>query len=106
VSSAVADPNEPWPWDQGPNTAAITVRSVLEGGPILYVAHDDDDDGWQFLDGQPVDTDEARLIAMREVLRFDAGLREIADLAPGWIAWRDRVGGPWSRRLNSGTAAG
>jgi hypothetical protein len=41
----LTDPNEPWPWDQAPNVAALTVRSILEGAPILYVFHDADDDG-------------------------------------------------------------
>ena len=91
------DPNDPWPWDQAPNVAAITLRSILDGAPILHVAHDADDDGWQFLDGNPVDTDDARLIAMREVLHLDPTLREIADLPPGWIARRDVVGGDWTR---------
>ncbi len=97
------DPNEPWPWDQAPNVAAVTVRSVLEGAPILVVAHDDDDDGWQFLDGGDVVAEEARLIAMRRVLHLDPSVREVADLTPGWMAWRDRVGGPWSRGPNPRT---
>jgi hypothetical protein len=94
------DPNKPWPWDQAPNVAAVTVRSILEGAPILVVAHDADDDGWQFLDGQEVDTEEARLIAMRGVLQLDPSLRAIADLPPGWMASRHRVGGAWSRQPN------
>ena len=92
-----SDPNDPWPWDQAPNVAAITVRAVLEGDPVLHVAHDVDDDGWQFLDGRIADESEARLIAMREVLRIDPGLREIADLPPGWVARRDRFSGAWTR---------
>ena len=95
-----SDPNEPWPWDQAPNVSAVTVRSVLEGAPILVVAHDADDDGWQFLDGRDVDTDEARLIAMRRVLHLDPSLREVADLPPGWMARRHRVGGAWWRGPN------
>jgi hypothetical protein len=99
-----SDPNEPWPWDQAPNVAAITVRAVLDGAPVLHVSHDADDDGWQFLDGNPVDTDEGRLIAMREVLRLDPTLREVADLAPGWVATRTASGGPWTRAPHRGDA--
>ena len=86
-----------WPFDQTPNTAAITVRSILEGAPILHVSHDAEDDGWQFLDGRPVDTDEARLIAMRQALKIDPSLRQVADLPPGWIAWRRTATDPWVR---------
>ena len=86
-----------WPFDQAPNVAALTVRSVLEGDPILHVSHDIDDDGWQFLDGRDVDVDEGRVIGMAEALRLDPTLREIADLPPGWIARRETPGSPWHR---------
>jgi len=31
-----------WPFDQTPGTAALTVRAVLDGAPILHVSHDED----------------------------------------------------------------
>jgi hypothetical protein len=86
-----------WPFDQTANTAAITVRAVLEGDPILHVSHDEDDDGWQFLDGREVSVGEGRLISMAEALDRDPTLREIADLPPGWIAWRENASAPWTR---------
>ena len=88
---------ERWPFDQAPNVAALTVSSIVAGQPILYVSHDADDDGWQFLDGRPPDVNEARVISMAEALRLDGTLRQIADLPPGWIAWRDGPSEPWSR---------
>ena len=92
------DPNDPWPWDQAPDVAAITHRSVLAGAPILLVSHDADDDGWQFLDGiTPNDESEARIVAMARFLPLDPSLREIADLPPGWIARRVHLGAPWTR---------
>jgi len=94
--------NDDWPWDQAPNVAAITVRSVLEGAPVLHVSHDADDEGWQFLDGRPADIAEGRLIAMHEVLRIDASLREIADLPVGWTAWRRSRSDPWLREPHPG----
>jgi len=90
-----------WPFDQAPNAAALTVRSVLEGHPILHVAHDIDDHGWQFLDGRDADVDEGRVIGMGEALKRDPTLREIADLPPGWIAWREAPGSPWRRAPHS-----
>jgi hypothetical protein len=88
---------EDWPFDQGPNTAAITVRAVLEGDPILHVSHDEDDHGWQFLDGREVVVDEGRLISMAEALDRDPTLREVADLPPGWIASRENASAAWVR---------
>jgi len=92
-------PSEPgWPFDQGPGVAAVTVLSVLEGDPILHVAHDEDDHGWQFLDGRDVMERDARLISMSNALGLDPSLREVADLPPGWIAWRESPAHPWLRR--------
>ena len=85
-----------WPFDQGPNVASITVRSVLEGAPILYVTHDDDG-GWQFLDGEHHELVDAPVIGMGTALRIDATLREIADLPMGWVASRSEPGGQWHR---------
>ncbi len=93
----MTDDDAEWPFDQAPNVAALTVRSILEGDPILYVSHDLDDDGWQFLDGRPADTAAGRVIGMHEVLRIDPTLRSIADLPPGWIAWRKGRSDPWVR---------
>ena len=87
-----------WPFDQPPNAGAITVRSVLEGAPILFVAHDADDHGWQFLDGREPVVAEGRLICMADALERDPGLVELGDLPPGWVAERDGPADPWRRR--------
>jgi hypothetical protein len=89
-----------WPFDQGPNVGALTVRSVLAGDSVLFVSHDADDHGWQFLDGREPDTKEGRIVCMADALERDPTLRTIADLSPGWIAWRDRVGDRWTREPN------
>ena len=88
-----------WPFDQPPDAAAITLRAVLDGAPILLVSHDADDDGWQFLDGSEVDIDKAALISMAEAVALDPSIREVADLPPGWTAWRTDLGEPWQRGL-------
>lgn len=88
-----------WPFDQPPNAAAITLHAVLDGAPILLVSHDADDDGWQFLDGRAVDIDNAALISMAEAVALDPSIREVADLPPGWTAWRSSPGEPWQRGL-------
>ena len=88
-----------WPFDQSRDAAAITVRAVLDGAPILLVSHDADDDGWQFLDGDEVDVDRAVLISMARVVGLDPSVLEVADLLPGWTAWRSAPGEPWQRGL-------
>ena len=87
-----------WPFDQAPNVAAITTVNVIEhGAPILVVVHYDDDDSWAFLCGTTNDDADGRVIGMGNALRIDPSLREIADLPPGWKAWRSAVGGAWQR---------
>jgi hypothetical protein len=80
------DPDFDWPFDQAPTVGALTVRAVLAGDPILFVSHDADDHGWQFLDGREPDTAEGPLIYMNDALALDPSLRSVADLP-------DRVGG-------------
>jgi len=72
---------------------------VLDDGlPILSVAHYSDDDGWAFVCGTPLNVEDGRVIAMREALSLDPTLRTIADLLPGWKAWREYVGAAWLRQ--------
>ena len=93
--------DSPWPFDQGPNVAAITTVKVLEGhAPILVVVHYEDDESWAFLCGTTDNEDDARVVAMRTALGWDTTLRDIADLPPGWKAWRAAVGGEWQRARN------
>ena len=102
----MTDAPDDWPFDQGPNTAALTVQAILDGDPILFVSHDADDHGWQFLDGRPPDTDLGRVIGMGTALSMDPTLRELADLEPGWIAWRSDAAAPWLRSPNPRTSRG
>jgi len=91
----------PWPFDRSQDVAAITTKCVLEGGlPILTVVHYSDDHSWAFLCGTANEEQDARVIAMSEALEMDPTLGGIADLQPGWIAWREAVGSPWHRKEN------
>jgi hypothetical protein len=97
-------PPDDWPFDQGPRVAAITTRQVLdEGLPILRVTHYSDDEDWAFVCGTTDATEDGRVIAMEEALEIDPTLREIADLPPGWTAWRDSVGAVWHRYRDENT---
>lgn len=90
-----------WPFDQAPNVAAITTRQVIEQKlPILRVTHYSDDHSWGFVCGTTEMTEDARVIAMSEALEIDPTLREIADLPPGWTAWREKVGSQWQKGCN------
>jgi len=87
---------QPWPFDQPPNGAAVTLRRITElRSQVLVVAHDADDHGWQFLDGSEASTGDAQIVSMSQMVGLDATLLEVADLLPGWIAQRSGVGERW-----------
>jgi hypothetical protein len=89
---------DPWPFDQGPNVAAVTSTHITRDGlSVLLVTHYRDDDSWGFQSGQPVTMAEAQVVAMKTVFGCDPTIVEVADLDPGWSAVRDHVGGPWVR---------
>lgn len=89
---------EEWPFDQAPNVAALTTRQVIElNFPICQVTHYVDDHSWAFLCGTTTEEDDYRVIHMGHVWTLDKSLREVADLPPGWSAWRESTSAPWER---------
>ena len=76
----------------------VTLRSIVfDGAPILLVFHDEDDHGWQFLDERAFEMSNAALVALEEIVKHDPSVLEIADMPPGWKAWRDSASSPWHR---------
>ena len=75
----------------------ITLRPIVfEGAPILHVVHDDDH-GWQFLGWENMDVNRAAVVALEEIVKLDPSVLEVADMPPGWHAWRRSQSAPWSR---------
>jgi hypothetical protein len=87
-----------WPFDQPRNAASISLRSIVFGGaPILHVTHDEDDHGWQFLSFEDAREDDGCLVGLEAIVRKDPSVLELADLPPGWHAWRRSRDAPWQR---------
>jgi hypothetical protein len=87
-----------WPFDDPPNVASITVRQIVHGGaPILLVARDAEDGGWQFLTGGAFEVADGMMVSLVSIVRRDPSVAELADLPPGWTALRATVGQPWQR---------
>ncbi len=85
-----------WPWDQDPDCGVFTCRSIIERGrPILFVSHDSDDHGWQFLDGGDADLEDAMLVCLSHIAQLDPSVVQLASMAPGYIAWRETADAPW-----------
>jgi hypothetical protein len=90
--------SDDWPFDQAPNVAAVTTRQVINNClPILRVTHYSDDQSWAFVCGTTDKAEDGKVISMDEALELDLTLRTIADLPPGWTAWREKVGGTWHK---------
>lgn len=84
-----------WPFDQAPDVAAVTSQGVIDGAPILLVVHYSDDHSWAFLDGEDLEFDSGRVVAMKTIFAYDPSLRAIADLPPGWVARRESITSQW-----------
>jgi hypothetical protein len=85
-----------WPFEDPPNVATITVRQVVHGGePILLVARDKEDGGWQFLTGGAFDVADGMVVSLQGMVQRDPSLAELANLRPGWQATRESVGAAW-----------
>jgi hypothetical protein len=93
----------PWPFDDPPNVAVFTVQQIMDARrPILYVCHDEDDCGWQFLTGEPILMADALLVSLKNVVARDPSIAELADLPCGWIATRHSRDDAWRRERQGG----
>jgi hypothetical protein len=92
-----------WPFDQPKSCAVLTLRSIVfRGEPILRVTHYAEDHGWQFLGLGDADASDAAVVALSEVVARDPSLLQVADLPPGWRAWRSPASAPWQRSPQPG----
>lgn len=81
------------------NLATFTTRQWIEdGNPILRVVHDFDGD-WQFLTGNQTPED-ARIVALEELINRDKSLNKVFNLEYGESADRNFIGDIWVRTQN------
>jgi hypothetical protein len=82
------------------NTMVITLNEILIGlRTVLYVSHDKEDGIWQFLDrAGNLDTDNARILSLNEILQIDSTLSILGDLPLGWVAERNDEDSIWTRK--------
>ena len=89
-----------WPFEDPPNLAVFTTSQVLEGHPVLFVTHDDEDGAWQFVCGTTDDTDDLRVVSLKSMLDREPAIAQVADLPYGWLAWRETSQSDWQRSIN------
>lgn len=90
-----------WAFPDPPDVVVFTSKSVAEEGDwVHFVSHDEDDGAWQFhsIQGAPNTQSDARLVLLRNIVKKDPTLIEVADLPLGWIAWRQAPNAEWKRQ--------
>ena len=87
-----------WQFDQERNVAAVTTRQVMHQNlPVLSVTHYEDDHSWAFTCGTTSKSEDLMLVGMSQIIDKDTSLHSIADLPPGWSAYRNSVEENWVR---------
>jgi hypothetical protein len=90
-----------WTFDQPRNCAVMTLKSIaFRGAPILHFTRDLDDHGWQCLSLEDANPDETAVLALEENIDLDPSVTSLADLPPGWPAWRRSRNAAWVRELD------
>lgn len=102
LAKNMSDAEDAWAFEDAPNVACFTVRSIMSGAaPILQVFHDEDDGAWQMLPGSGADASEAMIVGLGQLVQVDQTLVELANLPLGWVARRERKNSPWLCRPTS-----
>ncbi|RLJ39565.1 hypothetical protein [Acidovorax sp. 106] len=87
-----------WNFLQPRNLAVITTNRVVAGeNEVLHVSHDEDDGGWQFLDGAAFAEADALVVGLGRMIDSDPTLAELADLPEGFVAKRRSKSDAWVR---------
>jgi len=80
-------------------THSIETLQVFERRePVLLVGHDADDGLWQLI-GSTDACSDGRIGHLHHAIDEDPTLIDVLDLLPGHSASRNRLGGPWTRRV-------
>lgn len=84
--------DDAWPFEDAPNLACFTVRSIVIGTvPIPHASHDEDGVAWQMLTSDAADMSQAMLVAIAQLIERDRTLLELADMPLEWSASRENA---------------
>jgi hypothetical protein len=99
-------PDRTWDFWDSPDTLVETTRQVLvDGKAVTVVVRDLDSRRWQFLSEPTFDLADVLPTTLREIVRRDPSLRDIAALPRGWHARRHGGSGQWRQQRNLPAAA-
>ena len=80
-----------------PNTACITCKHILdEGAEILFVSHDSDDRGWQFLcSAENHQENDAKVVGLGEIVKRHPELNHLFEMPLGICGERTDSSHEW-----------
>lgn len=76
------------------NLGVYTTQDVLDGAPILYVHHNEDGD-WQFHSSSNPNIEEAKIVALEQLVKLDKSLNDIYYIEYGMRAYRMKKDDQW-----------
>ncbi len=85
-----------------PNETMVVTSSFVtdQGMPILYVSHEDDEEGgslWQFHCGNnDYSMEKMQLVRLGTILKLDASINDTAKMKKGMCAKRAGSNAPWT----------
>jgi Domain of unknown function (DUF4262) len=91
-----------WKFNEPPHTGVFTSKRVMNGDdPVTRVFHDVEDGAWQFHGSGESNSEDLTFVCFHHIVDKDSTLKDLADLAAGWCAWRESVSTPWIRELSA-----
>jgi hypothetical protein len=95
-----------WPFPEAADLPVVTTVHITKRGvPILYVSHENDEEGgsiWQFHNETiPFAMEDAQLVRLGTIAKLDPSVLEVADLPLGYYATRTAPGAVWQRKKMS-----
>lgn len=85
-----------WPFEEHESAAVVVDSRVLQrSGWIQTVLRDAAEGGWQFLGPSPGEPPDLVVLELRDIVDGDPTVAAVAELPPGWYAWRAAPGAAW-----------
>ena len=89
-------PTEEWPFEDSPQTAVFTTKSITNREKdVMIVFHDEEDGAWQFFDGEKVCKDNVMIISLKEMVDLDFSINYLAKMKTGYFAVRESIDSDW-----------
>jgi len=77
------------------DNAVFTLKSIIsKHTEILYVIHDDDDE-WQFLNGEKASLEDMMMVSLGQIMQLDDTITQILNLDIGYEANRTNLSSEW-----------